>query len=308
MTIIGIDPGKYELALSEGAGRVRLKNEPDALARWAASLPPDAMVGVEATGRHHRPVVKALAEQGVATYVLNPMHVSRYARTVRPTVKTDSSDAVLIARYVEREHDMLTPHEMPTPEIQELKDLLAYRQTLMDHRVAIRQSASEQTFRLTAQAGLDAGFQNLLKELDARMEAIARAHPLYRKMRSIDGVGPLGACALVWLWASHTFRSSDQVVAFVGLDVSVRQSGRYQGRSKLTKRGPAFVRTFLHNGANSLRRLPELQPLFAHHEAKRLSKTAVNVIVARKILRIAYALATQPEATFRRKNLLPHLT
>ena len=60
-------------------------------------------------------------------------------------------------------------------------------------------------------------------------------------------------------------------------------------------------------GANSLRQLEELKPLFDHHKAKGLSATAVNIIVARKLVRIAFAIATKPGATFERKNLLPQL-
>lgn len=307
MLVIGIDPGKAELALSLGSGRVRLKNQPCGLEIWANGLSEGTVVGVEATGRYHRPVVAALCKAGIRTYLLNPMHVSRYIRALRPSVKTDSSDALMIARYLEKEQDMLIPHKMPPKALQELKDLLSYRQTLIEKQVALRQSMSEQTFRLKAQRGLEEAFKETLRELDARIRHLARALPLYKRMISIDGVGPLGAAALTWLFGSHEFRDSDQAVAFVGLDVSVRQSGRYVGKSKLTKRGPAFVRTFLHNGVNSLRNIPELRPLFEHHESKRLSKTAVNNVVARKIIRIAHALATKPEATFKRTNLLPHL-
>ena len=305
--MIGIDPSKSELALSLDSGRKRLPNEAGALSIWARSLPKETVVGVEATGRHHRAVLGALHEAGVKSYLLNPMHVSRYIRAIRPSVKTDSSDAVMIARYLEREHDMLVAYKMPPKALQELKDLLSYRQTLIQKRVSLRQSVSEQAFTLRAQSKLDEAFKETLLELDERIRQIARAHPLYKRMLSIDGIGPLGAAALTWLLATHEFRDSDQAVAFIGLDVSVRQSGKYVGHSKLTKRGPAFVRTFLFNGVNSLRKLPELQPLFAHHEAKKLTKTAVNNIVARKLTRIAYALATKPEATFKRENLLPHL-
>ncbi|HVT11471.1 MAG TPA: transposase [Fimbriimonadaceae bacterium] len=117
----------------------------------------------------------------------------------------------------------------------------------------------------------------------------------------------MSAAALTWLFDAHEFRDSDQAVAYVGLDVSVRQSGKWVGQSKLTKRGPAFVRTFLFNGANSLRKIQTLRPLFEHHEAKKYAPTQVNTIVARKLLRVAFAIATKPEAAFKRENLLPQL-
>ena len=308
MCMIGIDPSKSELTLSTRGGRDKLRNEPRVLRDWACSLPEEAVVAVEATGRYHRPVLDALHGAGIRTYLLNPMHVARYRKALRPSLKTDASDAKMICRYLQREQDMLVPHKMPGKDLQELKDLLSYRETLVDKRVALRQSLSEQTFQLDSRRALDESFKVMMTEVDAKILALAKARPLYQKMRKIDGVGPLGAAALTWLFEAHDFVSSDQAVAFVGLDVSVRQSGKYVGKSKLTKRGPAFVRTFLFNGVNALRRLEELRPLFEHHQAKNLSTTAVNNIVARKIIRIAYALARHPEATFERKNLLPQLT
>jgi transposase len=308
MTTIGIDASKTELMLGVGDRTSKLRNDHVRLRAWAQSLDEDTRVGIEATGRYHRPMLRALHEAGVCSYLLNPMHVCRYIKAIKPKVKTDRTDAIFIARYLEREHDLLVPYKMPSPEIQELKDLLSFRETLIEKRVALRQSLSEQTFRLKSQASLDEGFRSTIAEVDARIRTIARGRPLYKRLLTIDGVGPLGAAALTWLFESHEFTSSDQAVAFVGLDISVRQSGKYIGKSKLTKRGPAFVRTFLHNGANSLRNIEELKPLFEHHANKKLAKTAVNNIVSRKLVRIAYAFATKPEAHYERKNLLPQLT
>jgi len=308
MTTIGIDASKTELMLGEQTKTCRLRNVPARLEPWALSLSKDTRVGVEATGRYHRPVLQALHDAGICSYLLNPMHVARYIKALKPKVKTDRTDAILIARYLEREHDLLVPFKMPSAQIQELKDLLSFRETLIEKRVALRQSMAEQTFRLSSQPKLDEGFKQALAELETRIKAIAAKQPLYKRLLAIDGVGPLGAAALTWLFESHDFVSSDQAVAFVGLDVSVRQSGIYVGKSKLTKRGPAFVRTFLHNGANSLRRVEELQPLFEHHAKKNLPPTAVNNVISRKLVRIAYAFSKKPEAYFERKNLLPQLT
>ncbi len=307
MVVIGIDPSKSELALSTQKGRVRVKNDLQSTALWAAGLCPQTIVGVEATGRHHRPVLAALSQAGIACYLLNPMHVHRYVRAMRPTVKTDASDAVMIGRYLEREYDLLTPYKMPSKELQELKDLLSFRETLLEKKVGLRQSLSEQTFELEAKKKLDDAFKEMVAEVDRKIGTLAKASSLYKRMRTIDGVGPLGAAALCWLFQAFDFEDSDQAVAFTGLDVSVRESGRYVGQRKLTKRGPAFVRTFLFNGANSLRKLSELAPLFEHHAAKRLSTTAVNIIVARKIMRIAFAISQNPGAVFKRENLLPQL-
>ncbi|HVT11470.1 MAG TPA: transposase [Fimbriimonadaceae bacterium] len=144
MTVVGIDPSKELLALSLEGGKAQLRNSPSELEAWSKSLEPDTVVGIEATGRLHRAALAALAAAGIECYLLNPLHVSRYIRALRPSVKTDRSDAVMIARYLDRERDMLVAYKMPTAAIQELKDLLSYRETVMEKRVALRQSHSEQ--------------------------------------------------------------------------------------------------------------------------------------------------------------------
>lgn len=308
MCVVGVDVGKAEISVFGPCLAGMVRNEPKALGRMVGSLPAGAVVGVEATGRYHRALMRELAEAGVLCYLLNPMHVHRYAKALKPKVKSDKQDAKMIARYVEREQDWLVPFKLPEPRVQELKDLLSYRETLVEKKVALRQSLSEQTFRLQSQKELMASFDRMIAEVDLNIRQLGSMSPLYKRFLTIDGVGPMGAAALVWLFEAHDFASSDQAVAFVGMDVSVRESGKWMGKVKLTKRGPAFVRSFLHNGANSLRKLEELKPLFQHHEAKGLPKTAVNIVVARKILRIAYALAKRSEAHFERKNLMPQLT
>lgn len=307
MMVVGVDVSKSELVYAMGDRVAKVKNEPLALEKWVATLPEGTLVGLEATGRYHRSALKVLHEAKVQAYLLNPMRVSRYIKAMSPTVKTDKKDAQMIARYVEREHDLLVPFKMPSEDLQELKDLLSYRETVMDKQVALRQSFSEQSFSLTTSTTLEDAFEKHLKEVDRKIGQIAKKRPLYKRFLTISGVGPLSASALVWLFEAHQFNSSDQAVAYVGLDVSVRQSGRYEGKTKLTNRGPAFIRTFLHNGANSLRNIPELKPLFTHHEAKGLAPTAVNLLIARKFIRIAYALAKSDTATFERKNLLPQV-
>src|SRR5215831_20460531 len=100
----------------------------------------------------------------------------------------------------------------------------------------------------------------------------------------MDGIGPCTAPALLWLLKDREFTNSDQAVAFSGLDVAVRQSGRFEGRRKLTKRGPTFIRRLLYCAASSLRRIHEFAALFHRHHAKGLRAKGATIAVARKLL------------------------
>jgi len=115
--IIGADISEREIVLAwAGAQRpcLTIANRRAAILSWLKQLPAGCVIGMEATGRLHQ----LLADLGVAhahsVYVLNPKHVASYAKGVGQRGKTDLLDAVVIARYLERERDALHPYTTPS--------------------------------------------------------------------------------------------------------------------------------------------------------------------------------------------------
>jgi transposase len=96
--------------------------------------------------------------------------------------------------------------------------------------------------------------------------------------------------ALVASWRRGQFRSVDAFIAFLGLDVRVRQSGRWQGRCKLTKKGDSEVRRLLFNAAMQGRRSPEWAPYYLKLRERGLSSTAAFVALSRKLAKVSFAL------------------
>jgi len=69
----------------------------------------------------------------------------------------------------------------------------------------------------------------------------AEAKPLgwtnqVRRCQAIPGVGLLTVLATVATYHRGQFRSADSFIAFMGMNVRVRDSGKYQRRRKLTKK------------------------------------------------------------------------
>ncbi|MGZ5170328.1 MAG: transposase, partial [Burkholderiales bacterium] len=67
-------------------------------------------------------------------------------------------------------------------------------------------------------------------------------------------------------------------------------SGQKHGRRRLSKRGPAEQRRILFNCARSAARTKLWRPYYEAQLAKGLSATAATVILARKMLRVAFAV------------------
>ena len=110
------------------------------------------------------------------------------------------------------------------------------------------------------------------------------------RCEAVEGIGPLSACALVMAFLRGDFRNSDAFVAFLGLDVRVRDSGKQVQRRRLSKRGDPEIRRLLHNAAMAARRHPYWANVYQRYRDRGLQTTQALVILARKLARIAFAL------------------
>lgn len=137
--------------------------------------------------------------------------------------------------------------------------------------------------------------RGLLAQIDMRCEEIIAANPTRRarreRLRTIPGIGPLTSSALLTLLERIPYASSDALVAATGLDPRPNDSGDHRGRRKITKRGPSELRRLLYNGAMAAARESKpFQDAYRRYRIRGLNSTTALIAVARKLLRIAFAL------------------
>ena len=97
----------------------------------------------------------------------------------------------------------------------------------------------------------------------------------------------IGAVAIYWCCV---FKSRDAFIAFIGMDVRVRDSGKFRGQRKLTKKGDSEIRRLLYCAAMAAARTALFKPQYRLLRARGLSSTASYVVIARKLARLAFAL------------------
>ena len=94
------------------------------------------------------------------------------------------------------------------------------------------------------------------------------------------------------------FRGSAQVVAYAGLDVTVRDSGKWQGRRRISKRGSGALRRCLFLAALGSLRTRSASAFGAYYramEARGLRGYRALMAVMRKMLVVAYHLLRSGE-------------
>ena len=293
-TLYGVDVSKAELVVAASEGPIQtLANDGVAIDRWLSAQTGPCAIALEATGTYHWAFAQAAHNRGHRVFLLDGYRLARYRDSIGTRAKTDRQDARLLVRYLEREHDQLRAWEPPAAAYTQLQTLLRRRATLVQARVQIQQSLSGLTALRTALrallrqlAQLDALIHKQLRQ--ALQEAGWDQHA--RRCQAIEGIGPLTATALTTAFHRGRFRRSDAFIAFLGLDVRIRDSGRHRGRRKLTKQGDPELRRLLYLAAMTARRNPAWTDFCQRYAQRGLKSTQVLTILARKLARIAFAI------------------
>lgn len=92
-----------------------------------------------------------------------------------------------------------------------------------------------------------------IRKTEKQLEALSQQIPTVRRLRTIPGVGPLTATALVaFVGDVHRFRSSRHFANYLGLTPRVHSTGNNPKLGHISKQGNNYLRTLLTHGARSV--------------------------------------------------------
>jgi transposase len=275
----------------------RIANERRAIVAWLRTVPRGSRLAMESTGEYHELLAELAVRAGLQVFVVNPHDLRRYAQSVGRRGKTDRVDAEVIARYVSREHPDLHAYVVPSKQQRAFARLIKRRDKLVEAKAALVQSLRGMSGMRQELNKAKHTFEQLIAAVEKRMrEALKDMPAAQQTAERIAEIPGFGALTSAWLAHSFThlpYPNSDAVVASSGLDPRPEDSGQKTGRRRLSKRGPALTRKLLFNCARSAARMPLWRPHYQAQLAKGLSKTAATLILARKMLRVAFALYKQ---------------
>ena len=272
----------------------RIANEARAIRVFLRGIPSGSRLGIESTGSYHELLADLAHAAGLKVFVINPRALRRYAEAVGQRGKTDRTDAEMIARYVAHESAHLHSYLPPTKAQRALARLIKRRAKLVTVQQTLTQSLRglpgvSQELKQTQRA-----LTRLIAKLEALMQSALRELPeakqAAKQIATIPGFGRIGSTCLGHVLTRLPFGNSDAVVAFTGLDPRPEDSGRKRGTRRLTKQGPSELRHLLYCCAMAAIRTARWKPYYLAQRAKGLSSTAAIVILARKMLRVAFAV------------------
>lgn len=294
---VGVDVAKDELVVAhhDQAGCRTLANEAGAINAWLQELPPGAALAMESTGRYHQLLATLAHAAGLQVFVLNARDVYYYAKALGARAKTDRVDARLIARFVAQQYRRLHPWQASDPTLAQVQRLLGLRWTVVAKRAALQQSLQGCEGALTAEVNaLQVAFAAVLQRIDEQVAALfeqdARVKAGQVLLQSIVGVGPQSSALLASILGQMRFANADALVAYSGLDPRACDSGQSRGRRRLSKRGQPALRRQMYLAAMSASHTKTFKTMYAALKQRGLKTTEALVVLARKLLRIAYAV------------------
>ena len=325
---VGIDLGKktYHMAVVGKSGKVIMSNGTTYTAGRQGlykKLRPEDKVGLEACSLAFIMAKEMEAAVGCTVYVLNP---GRLAIIYKSMKKTDKEDALKLAHILQDFAEERLP-VVPVPSDKEMRrrKLLANSRRAQNNRTRLINllHALFVSQGITSKVRKDLATEGVRTEAIQELSGIERDEAEYllqclclsekriekleqmiteeaagdeeiERLQSIPGVGPKVAFAFVSHVGAARFENAGQLSNYLGLVPRVYMSGDTVRYGPITKRGNAYVRALLVQGAWSLVRsntggkLKELYEYMTIEKSK--NKKKAIVAVARQLAEMIYTM------------------
>jgi transposase len=262
---------------------------------------------MESTGRYHYLAAITFSEKGFDARVINPLITKKYSTGSVRKVKSDARDAEVLAEIAIKEEKL--PHRFTAnrkdleirkkigllgsleKQIQQLTSVLRdYVET--KEQLRIKMSITEKSVLKTIKQ-LKRAKEKLEIEISGLANISQPRSEIALRYETIPGVSKyMSAVAAYFFDITEYSDDRKQWIAYAGLDVSVKQSGKWFGRGKLTKRGNPYLRKRLFCAAwGAIMHDQQFRNYYDYLRKNGRSYVEALTIISRKIVRIMFHLA-----------------
>ncbi|MGC1206123.1 MAG: IS110 family transposase [Flavobacteriaceae bacterium] len=265
---------------------------------------------MEATGVYYEDLAYYLYEKEQKVSVQLAQKLKYYAKSHNLKTKTDKVDSKMIATFgIEK---TLTGTELWAPPSKEFKVIrdLAREHTRLKQAASAAKSQlhafnhAHKTYKkvIALKKRMVSFYEKQLNEIETEIEKQIKAdEKLHIRIKNIEAVKGLGFITIVKVLAEVNgfllFKNIGQLVSYAGLDVVEKESGKYKGKTKISKKGNARIRAALYMPAmTATRHNKTLKAFYERVNEGRTIKKQGLIAVMRKLLILIYTLWKKEES------------
>lgn len=316
---VGIDVAATTCAVSwmrpgaQPARAITIKQTPAGFAELVRQIqaieadPQAVLIIMEATGTYWMRLATSLIGAGFAVSVINPAQAHDFAKALLKRSKTDAIDAQTLAELGAR----LQPEPWtPPPQVYTaLHQRLVHRDRLVAARTQFRNQLHALLQQPIVIESVRTRLESLIATLDKEITAIEQeiASALQQDQAwataaaDLSTVSGLGTLTIGWVLTTtinFTLTVTPEAAAnYAGLAPQLRQSGSsVRGRPRVGQGGNARLRRALYMASlSAIQHNPVLKAFYTRLRAAGKPRKVAVCAAARKLLRIAWAVANKKE-------------
>ena len=264
---------------------------------------------MEATGVYYEELAYFLYHKKEKVSVQLAQKIKYFAKGCNLKTKTDKVDAKMIAEFgIEKN---LTGTDLWSPPS---KDFKMIRDLAREH-TSLKKAQTIAKLQLHALEHAHASYKNVLElkeqqitfyeeqfeTVEKEMRKLVKVDKnLYSKIQKIETIQGLGFITIIKILTETNgfllFNNIRQLVSYAGLDVIEKESGKFTGKTKISKKGNARIRAALYMPAMSAIQYNKTLKIFYErvNEGRTIKKQGL-IAVMRKLLILIYTLWKKDE-------------
>lgn len=264
---------------------------------------------MEATGVYYENLAYFLYENGQKVSVQLAQKLTYFAKSNNLKTKTDKADSKMIATFgIEKTLDTSGLWTPPSKEFKVIRDLSREHTSLKKELTAAKSQLhamdhAHKTYKkvITIKKRMISFYDKQLKIIEKELKTLIKAdEQLYKKVQNIETVKGLGFITIIKVLSEVNgfllFTNIRQLVSYAGLDVVEKESGKYKGKTRISKKGNARIRSALYMPAvSAATHNSNMKDFYERVNEARTEKKHGVVAVMRKLLILIYTLWKKEE-------------
>ncbi len=256
---------------------------------------------MEATGVYYESLAYYLYARSERVHVLLPTKVKKFIESLDSKSKTDKIDSELIGKMgVERD---LPAFQLGSLEVRKMRKLTRERMHLVAEKTVIknqlhaeRHSADRMLTSIKRMEERISYIEEQIKQIEQELNKLVKADAYLDKkidvLTSIPGIGFIAATTVVSETQGFSnITSIKQLSSYAGYDVKLRESGKYIGKTRISKQGNSYIRQILYMPAlSSISHAKDIRDFYDRVNKNKASRLIGITAVQRKLLGLMYTL------------------
>jgi transposase len=261
----------------------------------------DMSFTIEFTGVYYEQLAYWLRIANQTVYMIVPSKARRYCESLSKSSKTDKLDAQALAWLgLERKLEVWNPLSI---EFVNLRVLTREREELLKEKTVVKNRLHATQKKAIGQINTVTRYKKRLKIIEEQINDIEKeilvmlkedkiVYNKYKNITTIPGVSMITAATIIAETNGFAaIKNQKQLTSYAGLDVKLKESGKFIGKSKISKQGNAHIRRVLHFPAQTAIIHNKPLAVFYKRVNDRKEKAMIaGVGVQRKLLCLIYTL------------------